>query len=80
MDVLKVFSRTMTQFLCNKYSFFFDAADEATTTMHLDEIAEIRGSCYIDECCDDLLFTHNDAWYKENSFFFFFFIDGSVKR
>ena len=75
MHVLKVFSGTKTQFLCNKDSFFLDVADEVTATMHLDEIAEVRDVCYIDECCDDLLFTHNDdVWYRENtkhSFFFF---------
>ena len=47
---------------------FLDVADEVTTTIHLGEIAEIRGSCYIDECCDDLLFTHiSDVWYRENT-------------
>ena len=56
--------------------------------MLLGEIAEVRCDCYIDECCDDLLFTHNDdVWYRENKknsffffFFFFFFTYGSVKR
>ena len=62
-----VFSGTKTQFQCNKDSFFPDVTDEATATMHLSEIAEVRGACYIDECCDDLLFTHNDdIWYREN--------------
>ena len=82
MHVLKVFSGTKTQFLCNKDSFFLDVIDEDTATMHLGEIAEARGVSYIDECCDDLLFTHNDdVWYRENiknSFFFFF--NESVKR
>ena len=67
MYVLKVFSGTKTQFLCNKDSFFPDVADEVTATMHLGEIAEVRGACCIDECCGDFLFTHNDdVWYREN--------------
>ena len=40
MHVLKVFSGTKTQFLCNKDSFFLDVADEDTATMLLGEIAE----------------------------------------
>ena len=64
---------------------FPDIPDEATATMHLGEIAEVRGVNCIDECCDDLLFTHNDdIWYREKQkhsfFFFFFFFDGFVKR
>ena len=38
---------------------FLDVTDKDTATMHLGEIAEVRGACCIDECCDDL-FTHND--------------------
>ena len=47
---------------------FLDVACKATATMHLGEIVEARGACYIDECCGDLLFTHNDdVWYRENT-------------
>ena len=37
---------------------FLEVTDKDTATMHLGEIAEVRCACCIDECCDDLLFTH----------------------
>ena len=50
-----------------RFFFLDDVADEDTATMYLSEIAEVRGDCCIDECCDDLLPTQNDdVWYREN--------------
>ena len=82
MVVLKVFSGTKTQFLCNKDSFSDDVADEATATMHLDELQRSEVPVVLMSVVMIFFFHSHDVWYRENKkhSFFFFFFDGFAKR